>query len=252
MYRLRTCPGRWCQTTAVELGREPACPASTPSRDTARAATAMIARRWARVGVLIAALLGSLSGLGCGPEQDPAGRRSLTALPDVDDPAQGAVLSEELMLALSLAKNYHHKADLLLQEAEPDQAATALQAILAIRFPEGAPEAEDVRLDARARLAKLLAAQGKLDEAGQLVADGLRGAPRRSFFLANLYTVQGEIHEARAAFFDQQASTATSDAARAQAEVAAGEARRDAIRAFDESIQINRALQQSLLGEGGP
>lgn len=184
----------------------------------------------------------ALAGLGaCGPERDPGTERSVTALPEPD---QGEPLSEELMLALSLAKNYHHKADVLAQEGRMDESAEALRQILGIRFPDGAPEAEDVRLDARARLAKLLVRQGRTDDAVRVVEEGLAGAPRRSFFLANLYTVKGEVHEAQATAFDQQGTD--------QARAAASDARRAAIAAFDESIRINRALQESLLREGGP
>ena len=191
---------------------------------------------------LIVALGAGLGG--CGPERDSGPERSVTALPEPDDPDRGEPLSEELMLALSLAKNYHHKADVLAQEARMDESAEALRQILAIRFPAGAPEAEDVRLDARARLAKLLATQGRIDEAVRVVEDGLTGQPRRSFFLANLYTVKGEVHEAQAAALDQQDTD--------QARAAARDARRAAIEAFDESIRINRALQEALLQEGGP
>jgi tetratricopeptide (TPR) repeat protein len=196
--------------------------------------------------VALALILGLGAGLGgCSPDRDSGPERSVTALPDPD---QGEPLSEELMLALSLAKNYHHKADVLAQEARMDESAEALRQILAIRFPADAPEAEDVRLDARARLAKLLAAQGRIDEAVRVVEDGLAGQPRRSFFLANLYTVKGEVHEAQASALDQRAVNGAGDEARA----AARDARRAAIEAFDESIRINRALQEALLQEGGP
>ena len=70
--------------------------------------------------------------------------------------------------------------------------------ILSLQFPAGAPEADDVRLDARALLAKLLVGQDQLDEAMRIVEEGLASSQRDSFFVANLYTVQGEIHEARA------------------------------------------------------
>lgn len=200
------------------------------------------ATRARRAGVagLLLVLCAAMATAGCSPDDD-APRRSVTALPGPDD---GALLSEELMLALSLAKNYHHKADVLAQEARLDEAAGALRQILAVRFPEDAPEAEDVRLDARARLAKLLAAQDRLDEALSVVEEGLAESARRSFFLANLYTVQGELHEARAAALDARDTGADRAAAR--------EARRAAIEAFDESIRINRALQKALLDEGAP
>ncbi|WP_428264760.1 tetratricopeptide repeat protein [Haliangium sp.] len=174
---------------------------------------------------------------GCN-QDDGQPRRSLTAVPGPDD---GAPLDEELMLALSLAKNHHHKADLLAQDGRFDEAAESLSAILDIPFPTGAPEGEDVRLDARARLAKLLIAQGQHDRARAVIEAGLSGTPRRSFFLANLYTVKGELHEAMADSLDQSGDPA-----------AARTARRDAIAAFDESIRINRDLQKALLDEGAP
>ena len=57
----------------------------------------------------------------------------------------------------------------------------------------------ETTLAPRTLLAKLLAQQGKLDEAMTVVTEGIASASRESFFVANLYTVKGEIHEARAA-----------------------------------------------------
>jgi tetratricopeptide (TPR) repeat protein len=193
---------------------------------------------------LLALLLAIAAGLGvmpaCSADRDTP-ERSVTALPD---PADGELLDEELMIALSLAKNYHHKADVLAQEARHDEAAEALRQILTIRFPADAPEAADVRLDARARLAKLLTTQGRIDEALAVVEQGLAEKPQESFFLANLHTVKGEVHEAQAQALDQAGTEESKAAAR--------EARRAAITAFDESIRINRALQQALMQEGAP
>lgn len=191
----------------------------------------------------LALLLAVAAGLmpACNADRDATPQRSVTALPDPDD---GELLGEELMIALSLAKNYHHKADVLAQEARHDEAAEALRQILAIPFPADAPEAADVRLDARARLAKLLAAQGRIDEALAVIEQGLAGKPQESFFLANLLTVKGEVHEAQAAALDQTGTE--------QSKAAARDARRAAITAFDESIRINRALQEALLQEGAP
>ena len=53
-----------------------------------------------------------------------------------------------------------------------------------------------MRLDARARLAELLLAQHASAEALRMVGEGLAEATRESFFVANLYTVEGEILEA--------------------------------------------------------
>ena len=142
----------------------------------------------------------------------------------------GDALSEELMLALSMAKNLHHKADVYLAEMRSDEAVEALEAILEIRFPEGAPEREDVTLDARARLARLLASQGKLDQALTAADTGIKAAKRRSFFLANLHAVRGEILEGRALQIE--------DSQPAEAK----KLRVDAIKSLDEAIQIEKAL----------
>jgi hypothetical protein len=110
--------------------------------------------------------------------------------------------------------------------------------ILSLKFPANAPEADDVRLDARALLAKLLISQDKLDEATSVVDEGLAQASRDSFFVANLYTVSGEIHEARASKLD---------AADPQLAPQIANERHAAIGAYDHSIQINEALQKRLV-----
>lgn len=189
--------------------------------------------------VAVALLLAVVAGLGgCAEDRELPARRPVTALPEPDADSTD-ILGEALMIALAQAKNFHHKADVYLQEGKSAEAAEALHQLLGVPFPDGAPEGEDVLLDARARLAKLLLTRGAIQDALQLVDEGIDGARRRSFFLANLYTVKGEIHEAAAQALDQQGD-----------EAGAGTARRDAIEAFDESISINRALQQALVNEG--
>lgn len=192
-------------------------------------------RQLGMAGVVLAHVLVVAAGLGgCAEDRELAARRPVTALPEPDS----EVLDEKLMIALAQAKNYHHKADIYIQEGKGAEAAEALHQLLRISFPDSAPEGEDVLLDARARLAKVLLAQGAIQDALQLVDEGIDGAKRRSFFLANLYTVKGELHEAAAQAMDQQGNQA-----------GAAAARRDAIQAFDESIRINRALQQALVNE---
>lgn len=173
---------------------------------------------------------------------------SITELPepsagDLATP-DGPAIDEPLMIALAQAKNFHHKADVYSSEGKFEQAIDSVQQILGIPFPVGVAEAEDVALDARARLAKLLVTIGKLDEAMATVDQGITTARRQSFFLANLYTARGEVYEAMANRLDDDAA----DEARAQA----AQARRSAIEAFDQSIAINRALQRALTSEGAP
>jgi hypothetical protein len=166
------------------------------------------------------------------PEREPAkGSPSVTRVAEPED-----VIDEELMIALAQAKNFHHKAKVYMTDAKPAEAIASVREILSLRFPAGAPEAEDVRLDARALLAKLLVSQGQLDDAMRTVDEGLALVQRETFFVANLYTVQGEIHEVRAANFDS-----ANDKARAIDE------RRAAIRSYDRSIQINAAIQKKLM-----
>lgn len=151
-------------------------------------------------------------------------------------PAERPPLSQPLLAALSQARAYHHIADLQLADGAPDAAAVALERILDLPFPAGAPEGEDAILDARARLGKLHLAAGRLDEAQRVIDDGLGGARRESFFLANLWSVRGELHEARA-----RALAADPAAARDE--------RRAAIAAYERSIQINERVQRALLEE---
>jgi hypothetical protein len=142
-------------------------------------------------------------------------------------------LTEALMVGLGQARNYHHKADLLVSEGKIDEAAEAVAKVLEIPFPADASESEDVILDTRARLAKLRVMQDRLDEAMILVDKGISLSTRGSFFLANLHTVRGEIFEARAKAAEPNSEEA--DAAKI-----------DAIKSFDASIQINNALLEKL------
>jgi tetratricopeptide (TPR) repeat protein len=180
----------------------------------------------ALLGLLVTALLGACSG------ERSESQRSLTRLPTPDE-----VSSEALMVALAQARNHHHKADVYLGEGNLPAAVESVQRVLSLEFPRNAAEAEAVKLDARARVAKLLVAQDQLDEALRVARDGTAEATGESFFLANLYTVIGEIHEARAA------RLGASDAAVATAE------RKQAISAYDRAIAINEIVQKQLAKE---
>ncbi|RMH38826.1 MAG: hypothetical protein D6689_18560 [Deltaproteobacteria bacterium] len=156
--------------------------------------------------------------------------RSVTQLAEPAD-----ALDEDLMAALLQAKNLHHKANLYLLDGDTRAAIDALRAILAIEFPPGADEAQDVLVDARSRLAKVLLGAGRADEALRVVDEGIAAAARESYFLANAYTVRGEILE---------------HLATAQTDPAARDAlKRDAIAAYDRSIEINNAIRARLREE---
>jgi len=188
----------------------------------------MRSRLFIHGSVLFTALVLAL-GLGTSCSNGEPTRGAVTKLADPDE-----VISEELMLALAQAKNFHHKAKVYMSDGKSLEAIAAVRQILSLRFPAGAPEADDVRNDARALLAKLLVSQGQLDEAMRTVEEGLASSQRESFFVANLYTVKGEIHHARAALLDDPANAKSIEEKRA------------AIDALDRSIKINTALQQRL------
>ena len=125
----------------------------------------------------------------------------------VDAPAAEqapAVASAALLAALEEAQALHHHADVLLRDGDTTAAIAEVARVLDIRFPAGAPETEAVRLDARARLGKLYLSLGNLEEAERVTNEGLTAAARDSFYLANLYNVRGELHEARAATLDDK------------------------------------------------
>jgi hypothetical protein len=163
--------------------------------------------------------------------KDPSTER-VTRLPEPDD-----VLTPELLLPLRQAQNLHHIADVQLQNGKIGEATESIRRILSLRFPAGAPEGEDVILDARARLARLLITQGKLAEALQVVDEGIKGATRDSFFLSNVQTARAEVLEALAVTLD--------DTDRA----AASKHREDAIRARMRSIAIDNELLRQLEGK---
>jgi len=196
--------------------------------------------RWAMTLPLAAALMCTA----CSTERDagaPSTRRSAGSVTKVPDPSEASdLIGRDLLISLAQARNYHHKARLYMTDGNLAAATAQVRQILTLAFPAGAPEADDVRNDARALLAKLLVSQGQLDEAARTVDDGIAGSTRDSFFVANLYTVQGEIHEARAAALD---------AAGAPSRTAASDERHAAIAAYDRSIQINARLQKKLMEE---
>jgi hypothetical protein len=190
--------------------------------------------RLAALVLVAAAAVGVTAWPSCRGNEGDGGRR-VTLVAEPDD-----VLSEEVMLYLAEAKNLHRIADVYLGDANLADAIIAVTKILAIPIPADAPEAEDARMDARARLAKLQVLAGKLDDATQVVAQGIAEATRPSFFVANLHTVKGEVLEARAALVDPSSDPPGGDLEQFRAY------KRSAIEAYTESNQMLEALQKRL------
>lgn len=144
---------------------------------------------------------------------------------------QPRAVDEQLLAALGLAQGYQHQADELAELGRRDEALARVQQVLEIPFPRGAPEGEDVRLDAWGRLGELRLDGG--DEAGAeaAVAQGLGEAHRASYFKARLFAVRGRVLQARAARLREAGDVEASR-----------QASRDAIAAFEQSIEINREV----------
>lgn len=171
---------------------------------------------------------------GCGSCREPQ-----KAKPNIHTADPTEVIGDDLMIALSKAKNFYGKARVYKSEGKLVEAIASVREILSLKFPANAPEAEDVRNDARAMLAKLLVEQAQLEEAMSVVTEGIAQSTRESFFVANLYTVKGEIHEARADKLEK-------DAADKQKIV---DEKHQAIEAYDKSNAINTELQRRLMEE---
>jgi tetratricopeptide (TPR) repeat protein len=144
--------------------------------------------------------------------------------------------SEATLIMLNEARAWQHRADLLLSEGDIVAASAAIKEVLAIPFPPEAAEAEDVRIDAYARLAKLDISLGNdeaLDRALAELDAGRKLASRDSFFLAHLEVVTADVYEARAnRLTDPEAKKME---------------KRRAVEALDRSIEIDRRLQRALL-----
>jgi hypothetical protein len=182
--------------------------------------------KYALLGLLLG--FAAMSVTNCSSERDaPPSSVTQTA-----DPADA--IDKRLMIALSRAKNFHHMAKVYMSDGNVAAATSSVREILSLEFPPGAPEAEDVRNDARALLAKLLVGQGQLEEAMRVVQEGIASSQRESFFVANLYTVKGEIHQARAATLDVQRAVDEKHAA---------------IEAFARSNDIDDRIQKQLIEE---
>lgn len=185
------------------------------------------------LALLVASVIAITGWISCGSDKDQT-------TPTTKTPEPTEVIGQDLMISLSKAKNFHHKARVLMSDGKIAEAIASVREILSLQFPKNAPEAEDVRNDARALLAKLLVGQGQVEEAMTVVTEGIAQSQRESFFVANLYTVKGEIHEARAALLDANAPNI-------KAKIT--DEKRAAIEAYDKSNEINTELQKTLMEE---
>ncbi len=151
-------------------------------------------------------------------------------------PAAPVTASEMVLALLSEARAWQRRADLHLSDGDINAAIAAGKEVLAIAFPSDVSEAEDIRLDACARLAKLylrLGGEVYEDQALAQIETGRKFVTHDSFFAAQLETVSADVYEARA--------NRLSDPEAKRAE------KRRAILALERAVQIDRRVQRSLL-----
>lgn len=122
-----------------------------------------------------------------------------------------------LLAALGTAQALQHRADELEEMGETERAIAEARRVLDVTFPDGAPEREDVRLDAHGRIAELELTRGGLAAADAALDAGLAEASRDSYFRARLRVVRGRVLRARAAELrasgDEAGARAASEAA---------------------------------------
>ena len=196
-----------------------------------------------RFTAVLGLLLGGAALLACSQQAERAAGNCCPceASAGASDSAKARAADRALVSWLATARAYHHQADLHLQQGESERALAAVREILKLPAEKGWLEAEEVRLDAVARLGKLLAGADKVPEALQVVEKELAEAHRPSFYLANLHAVRGELLELEV---KRREARGAKEAAR--------EAAREAIQAFERSIALNKELQAQLRERKAP
>lgn len=181
-------------------------------------------RGWLRAAALAALTVATLGLSAC--------HRPAPGQPSVAPQVSG----EAVLLMLTEARAWQRRADLHLSDGDLAAAIASVKEVLNIPFPSDAFEAEDVRLDACARLAKLYLATGGAAAEEQALAQlelGRKGSTHDSFFRVHLEMVAADVYEARAGRLTEPE--------------AKKEAKRQAIGALEQATQIARRLQRALL-----
>ena len=105
---------------------------------------------------------------------------------------------EALLAALGTAQALQHEVDEREAQGEITEAIAAAERVLVVPFPDGAPEGEDVRLDAWGRIAELNLGRADDVRAESAATSGLAESTRDSYFRARLHLVLGRIEQSRA------------------------------------------------------
>ncbi|PIE05943.1 MAG: hypothetical protein CSA75_02140 [Sorangium cellulosum] len=148
-----------------------------------------------------------------------------------------------LMAFLSKTRAAHHQADQREESGDIAGAIRALESITSTQLGRTAsrPEAKEVLADTQARLADLQGQLGNYEDAEKSVSQGLKLAPRDSFFEGHLYEMRGVNEERRS-----KALAELGDKVGAEA------AKQKALSAFDKVIDIQeRVIRRELADAGG-
>jgi len=140
---------------------------------------------------------------------------------------EGAVVDNELLAFLSLARARHHEANLLEQNNDVPGAITALQKIVDAPKPhpgQRLPEVEEVLADTYARMAELKLGNKDVAGAQHDVETGLLHVTEPTYFRGHLLEVYGIVEEARTAELRDAGNTIEADKARQHALVLLREA----------------------------
>jgi len=158
---------------------------------------------------------------------------------DPQTPATG-VVDPTLLAFLSKARAAHHRADLLQDDGDLDLAIAALEPVVAVPRPGGAPEADEVVADTYARLADLKSDLGDFDPALRDVEAGLALAARPTHFRGHLLEIEGVVLERRYRALDAMGET--EEAARVKAR---------ALDAFKGAIDVQEQVIDEALKNAG-
>ena len=146
-------------------------------------------------------------------------------------------IDRSLMACLGAIRAYHRQADLHLARGDTDASIAAVEQIVGLKcLARNHPEVREAVLDAYGRLARLHMRRGRLDQAGQWLARGLKRSGPPSFFRANLYMVEGDLLDARAQKLEASGK-----------KEAANQLRRQAIGSFERSAKMNKRLLEDLV-----
>lgn len=148
-----------------------------------------------------------------------------------------------LVAYLSKARALHHQADMHEEQGDVRKAVGALEKIVSTPVPGGdrpMPEAQEVIADTRARMAGLREQLGELDEAERDIEEGLKRAPKVSFFEGHLIEIRGVIAQRRAKELGEKGD-----------KTGAERERRKAFEDFDRAVQIQDKVIERLLPDGG-